>query len=66
MVGRPLALEAFKVGYKGWDLVHGVNTRPLICKAPSEARFFGELPRIMERALVYLWKGLLDCSSIVP
>ena len=71
MVGGPLALEAFKVGSKGWDLVNGVNTRLLMYKAPSAngvATLFlvSYIHRIMEGALVYLWKGLLDCSSIVP
>ena len=50
IAGSRINRGPFDVGFKGWDMVHGVNTRPLVCRVSSarsadarEARFYGEL-----------------------
>ena len=56
--------EAFEVGFKGVGLVHGVNTRPLVCWVSSarsadarKARFLVEFNVIYNR-ISFLSKGL--------
>ena len=62
-----LAPGAFKARYRCLGLVHGVNTRPLVCHSPSacsavarEARFFVELVIMVDFLFAHFSPGNLS------